>query len=352
MTMQLFLSHSTRDRTIAEAVKVLVEDLFGTDRVQVEFSSDQQAGGGIPPGAQWLPWITERITRADKTYVLITPNSTKKPWVLWESGAAAGVALATHRSSPVVPITFGIADADIPSPLLANQRVRGDTDEADGITRLLQDLNLAVGAPLTTKAFASTIDECLPDFFAKIKMALGQSSPAESLLASVPHSFSAEALGGFWVTCYQFASSQGLGCHADIAQLTPESDRRVRARNCPPEPRTDGHRTPFRNEIEAELANRHLIGYWKNVSDTRYFGTVHLAVLPGETVMDGYYTSFTSDVEAGTGHWRWVLLDPESLPGVDLTRMALREPAVIHELLLAHSKHAGPIKLADVAEAI
>ena len=50
------------------------------------------------------------------------------------------------------------------------------------------------------------------------------------LLASVPHSFSADILGGFWVTCYQFDSSRGIQCHADITQLTPQSDRRVTAK--------------------------------------------------------------------------------------------------------------------------
>jgi hypothetical protein len=350
--MQLFLSHSTRDRAIAEALKDLLEDVFGEDRVQVEFSSDQEAGGGIPPGAQWLPWITERITKADKTYVLLTPNSMTRPWVLWESGAAAGVALATNKTSPVVPIMFGISDADIPSPLSAAQRVRGDTNKADGITRLLQDVNGALKQLLTKKAFASTIADCLPGFFEKVETALEHSSPVESLLASVPHSFSANALGGSWVTCYQFGSSQSLECHADIAQLMPDSDRRVRAKNFPPEPRTEGHASPFRNEIEAELANRHLIGHWKNLSDTRYFGSIHLAVLPGETVMEGYYTSFSSDVHVGTGRWRWIRLDPGSLSGVDFSQVVLREPGVLRELVEQHSKYSGPLALADVVEGV
>jgi TIR domain len=351
-TLQIFLSHSTGDLPIAEALKNLLEDLFGKHRVRVEFSSDQEAGGGIPPGAEWLPWIIERITRADKTYVLLTPSSMKKPWVLWESGAAAGVALATKRSSPVVPITFGIDDADVPGPLRATQHVRGDTDGAGGIIRLLQDLNGALDQALTDTAFVSTTKHSLPDFFAKIKAALEQSSPVESLLVSVPNSFSANGLGGLWVTCYEFLSGGAQRYHADIVQITAESDRRVTAKNHPPEPRTDGHRTPFRNAVEAELANRHLIGHWKNISDTRYFGSIHLAVLTGETVMEGHYTSFSSDVLVGTGHWRWVRLDPATLAGVDLSQVTLREPGVIHARLEGYSMYAGPLALADVAEGI
>ena len=52
------------------------------------------------------------------------------------------------------------------------------------------------------------------------------------------------------------------------------------AANDSPQPRTEGRSAPFRNAIEAQLAGRHLIGTWRNGSDTRYFGTMQLAVLP------------------------------------------------------------------------
>ncbi len=169
------------------------------------------------------------------------------------------------------------------------------------------------------------------------------------LLASVPHSFSADILGGLWVTCYQFDSSRGIQCHADITQLTPQSDRRVTAKNCPPDPRTQGQASSFRNEIEAQLVNRHLIGHWKNISDTRYFGSVHLAVLPGETVMDGYYTGFSSDIQVDAMRWKWVRLDPTSLSGVDLQEVTLNDPDVIHALL-ENSAHDVPLDLAAIVE--
>lgn len=169
------------------------------------------------------------------------------------------------------------------------------------------------------------------------------------LLASVPHSFSVDILGGFWVTCYQFDSSRGIQCHADITQLTPQSDRWVTAKNYPPNPRTQGQVSSFRNEIEAQLANRHLIGHWKNISDTRYFGSVHLAILPGETVMDGYYTGFLSDIQVGAMRWKWVRLELTSLSGVDLQEVTLNDPDMIYALL-ENSANDVPLDLAAVAE--
>ena len=48
--MQVFLSHSSADRTLADALKQLLSDYFD-GRVTVVFSSDDDSGGGIAPGA-------------------------------------------------------------------------------------------------------------------------------------------------------------------------------------------------------------------------------------------------------------------------------------------------------------
>jgi DNA-binding transcriptional regulator YhcF (GntR family) len=170
-----------------------------------------------------------------------------------------------------------------------------------------------------------------------------------SLLESVPQSFPADILAGLWVTCYEFNSEGGIRRHADISRITPQSSRRVTAKNYPPDPRTEGHVPSFRNEIEAQLANRHLIGHWRNVSDTRYFGSIHLAVLPGEAVMEGYYTGFSSDIKVDAMRWKWVRLDPLSLSGVELAQVVLKEPDAIYDLL-EHSTYDAPLTLAAVVE--
>lgn len=319
--------------------------MFGAANIQVTFSSDQRPGGGIAPGEHWLPWITEHIERADKTYVLLTPNSMGQPWVLWESGAAAGVALTISRRSPVVPITFGISDVDIPSPFHPTQIVQGDSRR--GLIRLLQDVNDRLDqqdAP--TGSFDERVKLNVPRFLTKVKTALTASPPAKPLLESVPSSFSARVLAGFWVTCFTF----GTKCHADIAHVMPESDRRVRIKNDTPMPRTERRDPPFRNVIQAELVNRHLVGHWKNLSDTRYFGSIHLAVLSGGEVMAGYYTSFSNDIKVATGRWKWVRLDPESLGDVDLRLVKLREPNEIHSLVTGHSRSGRTLAWRDAVE--
>lgn len=183
-----------------------------------------------------------------------------------------------------------------------------------------------------------------------VVMACGQLLAGEpplttGILGAVPGGFPAQALSGFWLTCYGFTHAGDIQYHADVARVAAESDRRVKVTNCPPEPRTEGRASGFRNEIEAELVSRHLIGRWKNTSDTRYFGTLQLAVLPGETLMEGYYTGFGSDISVSCGRWKWVRLEAGITPDV-----VLREPAELHALAAGRSPYDAPLTLADVRE--
>lgn len=171
-----------------------------------------------------------------------------------------------------------------------------------------------------------------------------------SILDVVPQSFSAEALCGTWVTCFQFNPEPHPKRHVDIAQISFASERVVRVVNYPPAPRSEGRASPFRNDIEAQLANRHLIGHWKNSNDTRYFGSIHLAVMPGETVMEGHYTGFASDIHVSFGPWKWVRLNPDSLIDVDLAAVRLREPAELFDLVMSHSQTDAPLDLGAVRE--
>lgn len=168
------------------------------------------------------------------------------------------------------------------------------------------------------------------------------------LLAPLAHSFPATALEGAWATGYRFS---GAKHHVDVAHVVAATNRMVRALNFPPEPRTEGHSVPYRNQIEAELVGRHLVGIWRNTTDARYFGTLHLAVLPGEAVMEGWYTGLNSDVEAGLGPWKWVKLDPASVAGdPDLSRRELKDPKDLYELLTVHTQYDAPLAIHEVLE--
>lgn len=174
----------------------------------------------------------------------------------------------------------------------------------------------------------------------------GKGVVVRSVLGIVPAGFPAHRLDGAWLTCYQFDHGGETRHHADIAHVTALAGSGVRARNYPPEPRTEGRAAGFRNEIEARLASRHLVGHWRNVSDTRYFGSLHLAVLPGEMVMEGYYTGFASDIEVSTGVWKWVRVEPAG----DLGPVTLGEPAALYALAMGRTQDSPPLTVAEIQE--
>jgi hypothetical protein len=173
----------------------------------------------------------------------------------------------------------------------------------------------------------------------------GLPSGALPLIAAVPAAFDAAGLAGPWVTAYEFAHGGKPHFHADVARVTVERGQ-VRALNHPPEPRSQGRRRAFRNEIEGRLAGRHLVGEWRNTSDTRYCGALQLAVLPGEAVMQGHYTGVGSDIEVSRGFWKWVRLEPDD----GLAGITLRDPAELHDLVMSHSQPDVPLTAADIRE--
>ncbi|MFC7424079.1 hypothetical protein [Nocardia tengchongensis] len=172
--------------------------------------------------------------------------------------------------------------------------------------------------------------------------------PQDADEALIGPSLPPAAIAGCWVTAYKFDSVRH---HADIAVITPQGGRRITAANWPPSPRSEDQAEGFRNQVEAELYGRHLIGQWRNLSDSYYFGSLHLSVMPGEMMLTGYYTGFPHDMEVVAEQWKWVRIEPSSLDGIDLAAVTLQAPALIYALLQDRSHTAGPMTLEDITEA-
>lgn len=160
------------------------------------------------------------------------------------------------------------------------------------------------------------------------------------LLSSIPSLLRLDHLAGLWATAFVFDDIH----HVDLTTVVVAKST-AKATNSPPAPRTEGHAVGFHNDLHLALAGRHLIGTWRNSSDSYYYGAIHLAVLPSETVMDGYYTSVLSDTQVVGNRWRWVRVDPESTIGVDLTTATLGDPVDLYAILIAHKPAAPPISL-------
>lgn len=167
--MKIFISHTHADQGLADALRAFIKNLFG-DKVQVAYSSDQTAGGGINPGEDWLAWILRQVKEAQRTFVLLTPRSTSKPWVLWETGAVTGAAIATGSKESLAPVIFRVDMDQVPGPMARQQGVNGE--DPKGIRRLLQSLNGDLGNHLPETAFDPVVNAYLPGYLSTVQQCL------------------------------------------------------------------------------------------------------------------------------------------------------------------------------------
>ena len=143
---KVFISHTHSDKGIADAINRAIDELFGRKIVDVVYSTKMNNEGGIPHGENWFNWIIDQVTEADVAYILLTPASVQKPWILWEAGAVEGVAMVSQRNDDqssqqtrkVRPLVFNLKSSDIPTPFHHLQAIYGDKPQ--DVIRFLRDL--------------------------------------------------------------------------------------------------------------------------------------------------------------------------------------------------------------------
>src|SRR5689334_12852520 len=116
----VFLSHITVESRLADLLKRhLVHDFIGL--VDVFESSDRLS---IPAGAKWLTEVMEGLKRADLHLILCSQDSTSRPWIQFEAGAA-------HlRGIPIIPLCHGgLTCAQLPVPLSEYEGIQASQPE-------------------------------------------------------------------------------------------------------------------------------------------------------------------------------------------------------------------------------
>jgi hypothetical protein len=107
--MHIFISHASANarlaRTLAEALKALGATTFLASRA-----------GDIRADEDWLRGIERALQEADAYIVLLTPESTLRPWVNFEAGAA----WFSERQLLFVRVQ-ALAPEDIPLPISSRQ---------------------------------------------------------------------------------------------------------------------------------------------------------------------------------------------------------------------------------------
>jgi len=113
--MQVLISHAVEDEPAATALKEMIRRC-SLNKVDVWFSSDRSALGGMPIGGPWFSELHGKLKATDWIIALLTPQSISSPWLYFECGFGA-----CSRSHSVVPLALGLPVSAVPMPLAAYQ---------------------------------------------------------------------------------------------------------------------------------------------------------------------------------------------------------------------------------------
>jgi tetratricopeptide (TPR) repeat protein len=137
--LRILISHAYDEKELAEAWKKLLETT-SSHAIEVWFSSDLQATGGVPPGEDWRRDLDHRLAESNFVLAIQTPSSASRSWIMWECGIAHGIystQTATPRSHPpaappdrqehgVIPIVYAMGRGDLANPLTTYQIYEGE----------------------------------------------------------------------------------------------------------------------------------------------------------------------------------------------------------------------------------
>lgn len=110
MDYKLFISHSTKDRLLAEAITELLSKIT-LKLLDPWFSSDTRSNKGLNPGL-WFNQIVNQISGSKALIAIMTPNSINSPWIYYESGIAQAL-----EDCDIIPICVNLNKDNLPFPL-------------------------------------------------------------------------------------------------------------------------------------------------------------------------------------------------------------------------------------------
>jgi len=135
--IRLFISHSHHDKSIAAALVDAVEATM-VARERILCTSHNNPKYREPEGVELSKYLRDHLTQSSCVLGILTPNSLKSPWCLFELGGAWALATRTY------PLLAGrLSQKDLPAALKGTDAVQ--LTEEEEIRIMLANVRRALG---------------------------------------------------------------------------------------------------------------------------------------------------------------------------------------------------------------
>jgi hypothetical protein len=143
----IFISHINEEKSIAMALKKLVESSF-LDMMDVFVASDPTS---VHLGQKWLDRITDGLKHCVVEIIITSPVAVTRPWINFEGGAG------WIRDIPVIPLCHsGMTPSKLPAPLNLLQAAVATNEQE--LTLIFPVLANAIGSGLPKPDFTEFIE--------------------------------------------------------------------------------------------------------------------------------------------------------------------------------------------------
>lgn len=151
MSTQLFLSWSGE---LSRKVATQLHEWIPTVLQSVEpFLSSTD----IEKGSRWSDHVAQKLEECGFGIIVLTPDNTSAPWILFEAGALSKMVGRSHVSSLLIQLNL----VDVKQPLSQFQNTIFDRDD---VQKLLQSINKTSPSPLRDEVLQRTFAALWPEF--------------------------------------------------------------------------------------------------------------------------------------------------------------------------------------------
>lgn len=215
--MTVFISHSHVDRGLAKGFKKLIGTISG-QAIPVWHSSELRPKSGMDLG-DWRKQIWDQIKAAKVILVLLTPQSSDKPWLVWESGFAEG------HSKHVVPVLLWTKREKMHSVFSDRQTYHGD--QASDLTKLcIRIVSVFSGADVSKEA-AATYQLPIEAFLETVEKEQKRSDERTLFHDHFHNGDTAEKMTGDWIALWTEITEDGneVAFEADTLRVWSDETR-------------------------------------------------------------------------------------------------------------------------------